>query len=302
MTSSLAVVSGGFDPVHPGHISLIREAHFTYGDVVIILNSDKWLTRKKGKPFMCWDDRADILRSIKGVIDVIAVDDGDGTVCNGIFSISRKYSDRHIVFCNGGDRKPSNTPETAFCEGLNIEVAWGLGGGKKVSSSHLLASWQTERVERPWGEWMTYRNFTTSKIKELVVSPGEKLSWQRHNQRAEMWFVASGEGEVLRYERLHYGSTLSRFPLTASLTRGNQFFHIDAGEWHQIRNPGTEPLHIIEIQHGELCIEEDIERSDQIDLVGLVCEECWEDVLGPFGEEHTECANCHNINKRYLSV
>lgn len=272
------------------------------GEVVVILNSDKWLTRKKGKPFMTWADRAAILRGLKGVREVIAVDDGDGTVCNGILDIHRRYADFKLVFCNGGDRKAGNTPETALCEGFGIEVAWEIGGGKKASSSGLLASWHTEAVERPWGEWMTYRNFTTSKLKELVVKPGEKLSWQRHEKRAEMWFVASGEGEVLCYENLHYGPTLSRFPLSSSLSRGNQFFHIKQGEWHQIRNPGQEPLYIIEIQYGELCIEEDIERKDTIDLVGLVCEECWEDIRAPFDDEHTECPHCHNISKRFLSV
>lgn len=137
---------------------MIGQAHAMFGDVVVILNSDKWLTRKKGKPFMCWNDRADILLSIKGVIDVIAVDDGDGTVCNGIMHILKKYADQKLVFCNGGDRKPSNTPETALCGGLGIEVAWGLGGSKPVSSSGLLASWKAED-ETPHTEIHTAAEF-----------------------------------------------------------------------------------------------------------------------------------------------
>lgn len=258
MTSNVAVVSGGFDPIHAGHVAMINEAHRAHGDVVIILNSDKWLTRKKGRPFMHWDERAAILLGLKGVLDVIAVDDGDGTVCNGILQVREDYSDRSIVFCNGGDRKAGNTPETALCEAVGIQVAWDVGGGKQGSSSGLLAAWNTDATERPWGEWMTYRNFTTSKLKELVVKPGGKLSLQRHEKRSEFWFVSQGAGMVYTSNAKEEPTYWSGSPIGVHST-----VTIPAGQWHQLHNTGTESLHIIEIQYGELCIEEDIERASK---------------------------------------
>lgn len=136
----IALVSGGFDPIHSGHIALIREAAF-HGDVVVLLNSDAWLARKKGRPFMDWKERETILRSIVGVIEVVAVDDGDGTVCNGISQVFTRYATHEVTFCNGGDRAHTNTPERALCEALGIKLAWDIGGDKEQSSTGLLSRW-----------------------------------------------------------------------------------------------------------------------------------------------------------------
>ena len=122
------MVSGGFDPVHAGHIRLIRAAA-EHGDVIIIANSDEWLFRKKGFVFMDFRARAEILNSIKGVVLVDSVDDSDGTVCEAI------YRHRPTYFANGGDRKTGNTPEVSVCEELNINLLWGVGGDKKLASS-----------------------------------------------------------------------------------------------------------------------------------------------------------------------
>ena len=140
MKTPIALVSGGFDPIHPGHISLIQNAA-RHGNVVVLLNSDAWLTRKKGKPFMSWDERATILRAITGVLNVLPVDDGDQTVCNGIAEAVRVYKGRTLIFCNGGDRLAGNTPETALCEGLGVQLVWNVGGGKEQSSTGLLSRW-----------------------------------------------------------------------------------------------------------------------------------------------------------------
>jgi len=122
------MVSGGFDPVHAGHIRLIRAAA-EHGDVIVIANSDEWLFRKKGFVFMDFDARAEILNAIKGVIMVDSVDDGDGTVCEAI------YRHKPTYFANGGDRGRSNTPEQSVCEDLGVELLWGIGGDKKLASS-----------------------------------------------------------------------------------------------------------------------------------------------------------------------
>ena len=122
------MVSGGFDPVHVGHIRLILEAA-KFGDVIIIANSDKWLFRKKGFVFMTFAQRKEILDAIKGVILVDSVNDKDGTVCEAIRTHKPTY------FANGGDRRIGNTPEVNLCQSLGVEMLWGVGGDKKSESS-----------------------------------------------------------------------------------------------------------------------------------------------------------------------
>ena len=124
------MVSGGFDPIHKGHIRMIQEAA-RKGDVIVIINSDEWLMRKKGFVFMPFEERVEIIKSIKGVTSSLGIDDSDNTVCEAL----RKY--RPDYFANGGDRTNTNTPEMAVCEELGIEMLWEVGGGKVQSSSAL---------------------------------------------------------------------------------------------------------------------------------------------------------------------
>ncbi len=126
------MVSGGFDPIHKGHIRMIQEAA-KKGEVLVIVNSDEWLMRKKGFVFMPFEERVEIIKSIKGVGDtsVVGIDDRDNTVCEAL----RKY--RPHYFANGGDRTNTNTPEMTLCEELGIEMLWEVGGGKVQSSSTL---------------------------------------------------------------------------------------------------------------------------------------------------------------------
>ncbi len=125
------MVSGGFDPIHVGHVRMIRAAS-EYGGVIVVANSDEWLFRKKGYNFMAFNERKEILMAIKGVIDVIPVLDHDGTVCSALMEYKPNY------FANGGDRKKGNTPEKIICEQLEIELLWNVGGGKIQSSSELV--------------------------------------------------------------------------------------------------------------------------------------------------------------------
>ena len=125
------MVSGGFDPIHVGHVRMIQKAS-EWGQVIVVINSDDWLLRKKGYIFMPWEERAEIIGNIKGVVMVSAVDDTDGTVCEAL----KKY--RPCAFANGGDRKKQNTPEMEICDELGIQMLWGIGGGKIQSSSWLV--------------------------------------------------------------------------------------------------------------------------------------------------------------------
>ena len=138
----IILVSGGFDPIHSGHIKLINDAN-KYGDVVVLLNSDTWLQNKKGKEFLPFYERKIIMQNIKGVLDVLDFDDSDKTCIDGLSKARKKYSDKIIKFANGGDRNDETTPETTFCNQNNIEALWGIGGNNKSnSSSWILKKWK----------------------------------------------------------------------------------------------------------------------------------------------------------------
>lgn len=128
---SITAISGGFDPLHVGHVRLIHDAALN-GPVVVILNSDDWLRRKKGYIFMPWLDRAYILRAIKGVANVVEVNDADGTVCEALRRLKPDF------FANGGDRTETNTPELEVCLECGIKPLWNVGGEKIESSSALV--------------------------------------------------------------------------------------------------------------------------------------------------------------------
>ena len=137
---SVIILSGGFDPVHKGHIRMFREAANLGAQVIVGLNSDEWLTRKKEKPFMNWDERAEILESCKFVNQVLPFDDSDETANDIIKEVCSLYRDFdvNIYFANGGDRGKGNVPELDICKDLNVVMLWGVGGGKIQSSSWLI--------------------------------------------------------------------------------------------------------------------------------------------------------------------
>ena len=154
------VVSGGFDPVHIGHVRLILAAG-EYGDVIVVANSDSWLFRKKGFVFMSWDQRKEILEALKGVVRVEWVDDRDETVCEALRRIKPTY------FANGGDRKSNNVPEVQVCEDLGIEMLWNVGGSKAASSTELVN-------KSKWGEeglWNSELNEKKARAKEKEEKP-----------------------------------------------------------------------------------------------------------------------------------
>jgi len=139
MINKTIMVSGGFDPVHVGHIRMIREAS-QWGEVIVVINSDDWLLRKKGYVFMPWEERAEILGNVKGVRIVTSVDDSDGTVCEAL------KQHRPSAFANGGDRKKQNTPEMEVCDELGIQMLWGIGGADKPQSSSWLVNKAMEQL------------------------------------------------------------------------------------------------------------------------------------------------------------
>ena len=134
----IVVVSGGFDPIHVGHVRMIRKAAQHGHQIVVGLNSDEWLKRKKDYVFMPWEERAEILGSMRGVIEVMPFDDGDNSACNLLVKVIKKYPTDSIAFANGGDRNHENIPEVEFAKKHGIGLIWEAGGGKIQSSSDLV--------------------------------------------------------------------------------------------------------------------------------------------------------------------
>tara|TARA_R110000824_G_scaffold236450_4_gene425152 strand:+ start:1382 stop:1810 length:429 start_codon:yes stop_codon:yes gene_type:complete len=139
MRAKQIMVSGGFDPVHIGHIQMIREAS-RWGSVIVVINSDEWLKRKKGYVFMPYEERVEIMGNIKGVTLVTNVNDDDGTVCEAI----RRF--KPDAFANGGDRQKNNTPEMSVCDELGVHMLWGVGGVTKPQSSSWLVNKAMEQL------------------------------------------------------------------------------------------------------------------------------------------------------------
>lgn len=142
MADKVVLVTGGFDPLHIGHIEYFKAAA-SLGDILVVgLNSDEWLARKKGKYFMDWSNRASIISELKCVDFVLSFDDSDNTAIDAIRKCLSKYPDSVVVFANGGDRGKDNIPEMQF-ESPRVEYIFGVGGSdKKNSSSWILKNWQ----------------------------------------------------------------------------------------------------------------------------------------------------------------
>ncbi len=139
------IVSGGFDPIHEGHIDMIKASALASDGVIVLANSDTWLQRKKGKNFHKIQTRLAILGALKGVIDVLEFDDTDNSACDGIRKVRAKYPNDVLCFANGGDRSKDNIPEGAVCEECGVKLVFGVGGDSKAnSSSWILKEWNNK--------------------------------------------------------------------------------------------------------------------------------------------------------------
>ena len=253
MKDKIVIVTGGFDPIHSGHIEYIKSA-VQHGRVVIGLNSDEWLTRKKGKPFMSFEERFSILNQLKNVLTVIGFDDSDGTACDAIEKVKKLFPHSNIVFANGGDRTSSNIPEMErYKDDSSVEFLFGIGGeDKKNSSSWILKDWKAPETQRLWGSYLNYYDTQYVKVKRLIIKPGQSISMQYHNNRSEFWFIESGQGEIF---------SVVNNCITSFYIYPHQSNFVRQKEWHKIKNVSlTEDLCIIEIQFGSECSEDDIVR------------------------------------------
>jgi len=252
---NIVLITGGFDPMHRGHLSYLDAAK-KLGDILVVgVNSDEWLTRKKGRPFLPLAERAAILRAVKGVDFVIDFDDSDGSACHAIRMVRQSYPQDHIIFANGGDRTAVNIPEMSVTD-ANLEFQFGVGGADKInSSSWILTEWKAPKTERPWGYYRVLHEYGAKvKLKELVVEPGQRLSMQRHQDRSEHWFVAEGQATVYTVNRATDVELLGTY-------HTHEHVHIPRTHWHQLANETDCALKLVEIQYGTACVEHDIERK-----------------------------------------
>ena len=261
----VVVVSGGFDPLHSGHIAYLKEARKLGSKLIVAVNSDEWLIRKKGRFFMPQTERAEIIKHL-GFVDRVYAnkpeDDADGS-CKGVLrKLLKSLPDVDLIFANGGDRTKSNIPEMQI-NNKRLNFKFGVGGqDKKNSSSWILKEWKYFTEKRVWGEFSNLFEDDAVKVKELIIEPGQGISYQRHFKRSELWFVSKGMVNVK-----HAMANQSPDKGVVHTLKTDDMIHIKTGDWHQAFNTFTEPCHIIEIQYGEETNEDDIERLEYYDGV-----------------------------------
>jgi len=250
----IVLVTGGFDPLHSGHIAYFEAAR-QLGDMLIVgINTDDWLVRKKGKSFMDEYERLRIIESLRVVDKVVCYPDADNSSKNTITGVRAMYPDATIIFANGGDRTKENIPEMDLVDD-KLEFVFGVGGEHKAnSSSWILEEWKAPKTVRPWGYYRVLYDIPGTKVKELTINPGESLSLQRHSKRSEFWHISEGKCAV--EQTLQGGYRLPTITLETQMQ-----LIIPQNEWHRIYNPFEKPCRIIEVQFGELCNEDDIERK-----------------------------------------
>ena len=253
----VVLVTGGFDPLHSGHIAYFKAARELGDHLVVGLNSDDWLTRKKGRPFMPFEERAAIIKELACVDEVIGFNDDNGTALNAIGQVLQtKGSSWKIVFANGGDRTNKTTPEYAtFGEHQDVEFAFGAGGeDKKNSSSWILKEWSQPTTERAWGRYTVLDKGDGWQVKQLEFDAGKALSDQRHFKRSEHWHVVEGDVQMT----LEYANGDTETKLYSAGTS----IDIPVLTWHKAVNTGNVTAKVIEVWMGNHLTEEDIERRD----------------------------------------
>jgi cytidyltransferase-like protein len=260
--NKIIAVSGGFDPVHIGHVRMFEEAKKLGTHLVVIINSDEWLKRKKGFAFMPEKERAELIKKFAAVDDTHVHYSDDIHVSDALRDYTMEIDgERHPIhiFANGGDRKnEADIPEAQVCKEKDIEMIFNVGAGGKVQSS----SWLTDAVKggklpyeetRPWGGFTVFERTDSRWIKTLVFTPGNRFSLQTHRYRSEMWICVEGELQAQR-GKLENGEPV--ITETVTLTVGDTFF-IPVGDVHRLgsNTGGT----VVEVAFGD-AIEEDITR------------------------------------------
>ena len=200
-------------------------------------------------------ERVEIVKNLQMVDDVLVWDDEDDSASGAIFKLMATSGyNCDVIFANGGDRTKDNIPEMKLWSD-KVEFVFGVGGShKQNSSSWILEEYKHPKTQRNWGWYRVLDEKPGYKVKELVINPNSSLSMQRHFKRSEHWYVLKGtcniitDGPAGRQER--------------QMEANSPGYSIGKETWHKGVNPLNTPCHILEVQYGEECIEEDIERKD----------------------------------------
>lgn len=202
---------------------------------------------------MPFEERRLIVGSLKNVDATLSFDDSDGSAIKLLEELKANYPYADIIFTNGGDRNATNIPELAV---KDITFEFGVGGDDKAnSSSWILEEWKNPKTKRPWGWYRVLDDKINYKIKELVVEPNKSLSMQLHKDRAEHWYILKGKCDIVT----EYNGNITKVT-----KQPNEEYTIGQSVWHQCQNNYDEPCHILEVQHGTRCVEEDIERKNAL--------------------------------------
>ena len=246
-----ALVSGGFDPVHVGHLRMFQDAQSLSDNVILLLNNDEWLIKKKGKPFMNQHQRKEILNEFQSISKVIIQTSNDKSSSRAIEEFVENNPNKSICYCNGGDRSNiGNIHESEICNELGVNLEFGIGGGEKVESSSQLTKNYLGNIEkRPWGNYHIIAKNLGYQIKEIRVSQGSKLSLQKHKNRSEFWQIIKGKSKITIKDNECY-------------LKEKEHIYIPKNTVHRIENIGNEELVFIEIQLGESLKEDDIVRLE----------------------------------------
>ncbi|MDO8553010.1 MAG: adenylyltransferase/cytidyltransferase family protein [bacterium] len=244
-------VSGGFDPLHIGHIRMFKEARKLGDRLVVILNNDHWLKAKKGFVFMPQKERAELLRSLPTVDKVVITDhkkgDVDTSVCRAIEKL------KPAVFANGGDRFKSNIPEVATCKKLGTRMVFNVGEGGKVQSSSWMikaSRRHASKTVRPWGEYYGWDNGEGWNLKTIYIKPAQRLSLQYHHNREEWWLLVEGDASAIVHD--------SSGKRTVALKKG-EVFRVVKKQVHRLfsKYGGV----VVEVAYGDFS-EDDIVRIE----------------------------------------
>ena len=249
-------VSGGFDPLHSGHIEYFKAAKQLGDTLVVGLNSDPWLERKKGQAFMPFEERAKIIENLEMVDNVMLVPDDDTGGTTKAIGYLLQTTTGKIIVANGGDRIDGDIPEQKlFGDHSEVEFVFGVGGeDKKNSSSWILSNWEKPITHRDWGEYKVLDRNGEWQVKELTFYEGKALSDQRHFKRSEHWHVVDGVINMFLEDK--QGNK------TRTLLVPGDSIDIPLGWWHKAVNIDNKDAKVIEVWMGKELTEEDIERRD----------------------------------------